>query len=103
MYDSFDNMYQATIGIDFLSKASAQPSLGRDVAAVREQRREGKRGENKTGNIPADQQATIDNVPGRPNGTVTALGHCGPGKVQESNPLVHPRLQRRGRGLRYIK
>ncbi|OTA63189.1 ras-domain-containing protein [Hypoxylon sp. EC38] len=22
MYDSFDNMYQATIGIDFLSKAS---------------------------------------------------------------------------------
>lgn len=24
MYDSFDNMYQATIGIDFLSKASNQ-------------------------------------------------------------------------------
>lgn len=24
MYDSFDNMYQATIGIDFLSKASKQ-------------------------------------------------------------------------------
>ncbi|KAL1911355.1 GTPase Ryh1 [Sporothrix stenoceras] len=24
MYDSFDNMYQATIGIDFLSKASTQ-------------------------------------------------------------------------------
>ena len=23
MYDSFDNMYQATIGIDFLSKASS--------------------------------------------------------------------------------
>lgn len=23
MYDSFDNMYQATIGIDFLSKVSA--------------------------------------------------------------------------------
>ena len=27
MYDSFDNMYQATIGIDFLSKARSQPSL----------------------------------------------------------------------------
>lgn len=26
MYDSFDNMYQATIGIDFLSKASLEPS-----------------------------------------------------------------------------
>jgi hypothetical protein len=25
MYDSFDNMYQATIGIDFLSKASLGP------------------------------------------------------------------------------
>ncbi|EPE10739.1 ras-like protein rab-6a [Ophiostoma piceae UAMH 11346] len=25
MYDSFDNMYQATIGIDFLSKASTNP------------------------------------------------------------------------------
>lgn len=23
MYDSFDNMYQATIGIDFLSKVNA--------------------------------------------------------------------------------
>jgi hypothetical protein len=32
MYDSFDNMYQATIGIDFLSKVSAsRPSpLGQD-------------------------------------------------------------------------
>lgn len=28
MYDSFDNMYQATIGIDFLSKASQAPSPG---------------------------------------------------------------------------
>ena len=26
MYDSFDNMYQATIGIDFLSKARRQPN-----------------------------------------------------------------------------
>jgi Ras-related protein Rab-6A len=26
MYDSFDNMYQATIGIDFLSKASRCPT-----------------------------------------------------------------------------
>jgi hypothetical protein len=26
MYDSFDNMYQATIGIDFLSKASRRPT-----------------------------------------------------------------------------
>lgn len=25
MYDSFDNMYQATIGIDFLSKVSTSP------------------------------------------------------------------------------
>lgn len=24
MYDSFDNMYQATIGIDFLSKVSSK-------------------------------------------------------------------------------
>ena len=28
MYDSFDNMYQATIGIDFLSKASMVPDAG---------------------------------------------------------------------------
>ena len=30
MYDSFDNMYQATIGIDFLSKVSAlyQSNMG---------------------------------------------------------------------------
>ena len=28
MYDSFDNMYQATIGIDFLSKASMAPGAG---------------------------------------------------------------------------
>lgn len=28
MYDSFDNMYQATIGIDFLSKASFTAVLG---------------------------------------------------------------------------
>jgi hypothetical protein len=27
MYDSFDNMYQATIGIDFLSKVSCGPML----------------------------------------------------------------------------
>ena len=26
MYDSFDNMYQATIGIDFLSKVWSSPS-----------------------------------------------------------------------------
>lgn len=26
MYDSFDNMYQATIGIDFLSKVRSYPS-----------------------------------------------------------------------------
>lgn len=26
MYDSFDNMYQATIGIDFLSKVNAPES-----------------------------------------------------------------------------
>ncbi|KAI6281167.1 Ras- protein Rab-6A [Pyricularia oryzae] len=26
MYDSFDGMYQATIGIDFLSKASKPPA-----------------------------------------------------------------------------
>ena len=32
MYDSFDNMYQATIGIDFLSKASPDPTRGRDTA-----------------------------------------------------------------------
>ncbi|EDN03177.1 GTP-binding protein ryh1 [Histoplasma mississippiense (nom. inval.)] len=29
MYDSFDNMYQATIGIDFLSKVGSQPSSNR--------------------------------------------------------------------------
>ncbi|KJR87928.1 uncharacterized protein SPSK_08101 [Sporothrix schenckii 1099-18] len=28
MYDSFDNMYQATIGIDFLSKASNRRCCG---------------------------------------------------------------------------
>ncbi len=28
MYDSFDNMYQATIGIDFLSKASPDTPRG---------------------------------------------------------------------------
>lgn len=28
MYDSFDNMYQATIGIDFLSKVRARGSMG---------------------------------------------------------------------------
>lgn len=27
MYDSFDNMYQATIGIDFLSKAGPPSGL----------------------------------------------------------------------------
>jgi hypothetical protein len=27
MYDSFDNMYQATIGIDFLSKVPTPPFL----------------------------------------------------------------------------
>jgi Ras-related protein Rab-6A len=30
MYDSFDNMYQATIGIDFLSKASPDTPRGGD-------------------------------------------------------------------------
>jgi len=33
MYDSFDNMYQATIGIDFLSKASASENGVRVLAA----------------------------------------------------------------------
>lgn len=27
MYDSFDNTYQATIGIDFLSKVRSPPSI----------------------------------------------------------------------------
>jgi GTPase SAR1 family protein len=31
MYDSFDNMYQATIGIDFLSKASPDRTRGGDI------------------------------------------------------------------------
>lgn len=30
MYDSFDNMYQATIGIDFLSKVCARPNPAED-------------------------------------------------------------------------
>lgn len=33
MYDSFDNMYQATIGIDFLSKACM--SLPKAMAGIR--------------------------------------------------------------------
>lgn len=32
MYDSFDNMYQATIGIDFLSKASQAPKPRQDMS-----------------------------------------------------------------------
>ncbi len=31
MYDSFDNMYQATIGIDFLSKASPDTPRGKEI------------------------------------------------------------------------
>ena len=38
MYDSFDNMYQATIGIDFLSKVltytGACPSYSRTVKGI---------------------------------------------------------------------
>ena len=34
MYDSFDNMYQATIGIDFLSKVSQARFSARGGAAV---------------------------------------------------------------------
>ncbi|KAL0471387.1 GTP-binding protein ryh1 [Neurospora crassa] len=35
MYDSFDNMYQATIGIDFLSKACSTPTMYLEDRTVR--------------------------------------------------------------------
>lgn len=34
MYDSFDNMYQATIGIDFLSKVITNSSPDREACML---------------------------------------------------------------------
>ena len=37
MYDSFDNMYQATIGIDFLSKVGRFPSVTKKANQINRQ------------------------------------------------------------------
>lgn len=85
MYDSFDNMYQATIGIDFLSKVrpmqGSRPRLSvTDFANVR-----------------------TDHVSRRQDGPVTTLGHGRPGEVSKSDSLIYPRLERGGCRLRHLQ
>ena len=73
MYDSFDNMYQATIGIDFLSKVCTNhPPRGIFPAANR-----------------LLMLGVIDDVLRGPYGPVTAVGYGGPGEVQVAHSVVY--------------
>jgi GTPase SAR1 family protein len=71
MYDSFDNMYQATIGIDFLSKVCAIPRRIKQHADLR-----------------------TDNVFRGPDSSVTVVGHSRTREISKSNSLIHTRFQR---------
>jgi len=96
MYDSFDNTYQATIGIDFLSKARTfEARSGTALGVSGRIRMEQTRLTTKLNNA--------DHVPRRPNGAVTALGHSRSGAIQELDPLLHPGLERSGGSLRHLK
>jgi hypothetical protein len=78
MYDSFDNTYQATIGIDFLSKVDPAPD--RD-------------------SIFRGANYGADYVPGGQNSTITAMGYRRPGTIQKSDSFIHSRFQRGGCGV----
>lgn len=80
MYDSFDNMYQATIGIDFLSK----------VGLVR---------------LGSKTQLTnaTDDVSRGSNGAITVVGYSRSGALSKLDSFIHPRFKRSGGGIRYFK
>ena len=85
MYDSFDNTYQATIGIDFLSKVRIFFLPSSDCTRSTERRRR------------ADTGA--DDVFGGPDSAFTAVGYGRTRAIQESHTLVHPRFERGSGGL----
>lgn len=68
MYDSFDNMYQATIGIDFLSKVSYFP----------------------LGLWAGWELIVLDDVPRGPNGAITVMGYSRTRTVQKFDTIIYP-------------
>lgn len=86
MYDSFDNTYQATIGIDFLSKVYA-PGYAALAEAV-----------SFSPNV-----VVIDHVPRRPNRSTATMGHSRPGTFPIPHPLLYPRLQCSRRRVRHLQ
>lgn len=82
MYDSFDNMYQATIGIDFLSK----------VSKARDGRHAGPK-----------LMLEADDVPGRQNRAATAVGYSRAREISKFDPFIHQRFQCSSGGLRHFK
>lgn len=78
MYDSFDNTYQATIGIDFLSKTMYLED--RTVGAAWELWWLGEIG------------GFLTKTKCPSTGSSAAVGHCGPGAFPQPDPELHPRL-----------
>ncbi len=84
MYDSFDNTYQATIGIDFLSKVSYRLSQS-------------------TNHFANSFLCFSDNVPRGPDCTITTMGYSRTGTLPQLNTFLYTRLQRGSRRVRYIE
>lgn len=80
MYDSFDNMYQATIGIDFLSKVGP-PTLSSSNSNLR----------------------ILDHVSRRSNGSITIMGHGRTGTIPQPDSKLHSGFECCGGGVRYFK
>lgn len=89
MYDSFDNTYQATIGIDFLSKVRYPAA-----STILRERKNLRKMERLTG---------TDNVSRRPDGASAAMGHGRPGTVPLPDTVVYPELERGGGGIRHLE
>uniref|UniRef100_A0A8C4W7T5 RAB41, member RAS onco family n=2 Tax=Testudinoidea TaxID=8486 RepID=A0A8C4W7T5_9SAUR len=88
MYDSFDNTYQATIGIDFLSK-----TMYLEDRTIRLQLWDTAGQERFRSLIPSyirDSAAAV--VVFDITSSATALGHSRPGAVPQPHSQLHPRL-----------
>ena len=83
MYDSFDNTYQATIGIDFLSKVRSSLYITTHILLL-------------------TLQSSLDDVPRRPDSAPPTLGYRRPRTLSLPNPFIYPRLFRRSGRLRHL-